>query len=178
MNVLLKKKKLEPPVHHLVQIRQFHGLTNGLVVLDHLIKRGRERSSSNLEQSTDWRRKRIGSGDIRNGGGANKMRRRRVEVTNKWIRMGTQKRLSASGDVKICQNAKTRKVPDGKAKIGLRALVTWLILTESTNFCSGGMVFGKHREVMIPRAIHQNMSVAQSARILAIIANKQNHSQQ
>ncbi|EGN96906.1 hypothetical protein SERLA73DRAFT_140754 [Serpula lacrymans var. lacrymans S7.3] len=41
MNVLLKKKKLEPP---------FHGLTNGLVVLDHLIKRGRERSSSNLEQ--------------------------------------------------------------------------------------------------------------------------------
>ncbi|EGN91104.1 hypothetical protein SERLA73DRAFT_192490 [Serpula lacrymans var. lacrymans S7.3] len=39
-----------PPVHHLVQIRQFHGLTNGLVVLDHLIKRGRERSSSNLEQ--------------------------------------------------------------------------------------------------------------------------------
>ncbi|EGN91112.1 hypothetical protein SERLA73DRAFT_148736, partial [Serpula lacrymans var. lacrymans S7.3] len=28
----------------------FHGLTNGLVVLDHLIKRGRERSSSNLEQ--------------------------------------------------------------------------------------------------------------------------------
>ncbi|EGN91304.1 hypothetical protein SERLA73DRAFT_192378 [Serpula lacrymans var. lacrymans S7.3] len=42
--------KLEPPVHHLVQIRQFHGLTNGLVVLDHLIKRGRERSSSNLEQ--------------------------------------------------------------------------------------------------------------------------------
>ncbi|EGN90968.1 hypothetical protein SERLA73DRAFT_140845 [Serpula lacrymans var. lacrymans S7.3] len=41
MNVLLKKKKLEPPVHHLVQIRQFHGLTNGLVV---------ERSSSNLEQ--------------------------------------------------------------------------------------------------------------------------------
>ncbi|EGN91000.1 hypothetical protein SERLA73DRAFT_128260 [Serpula lacrymans var. lacrymans S7.3] len=42
MNVLLKKKKLEPPVHHLVQIRQFHGLTNGLV--------GRERSSSNLEQ--------------------------------------------------------------------------------------------------------------------------------
>ncbi|EGN91192.1 hypothetical protein SERLA73DRAFT_192448, partial [Serpula lacrymans var. lacrymans S7.3] len=50
MNVLLKKKKLEPPVHHLVQIRQFHGLTNGLVVLDHLIKRGRERSSSNLEQ--------------------------------------------------------------------------------------------------------------------------------
>ncbi|EGN91149.1 hypothetical protein SERLA73DRAFT_192470 [Serpula lacrymans var. lacrymans S7.3] len=45
-----EKKKLEPPVHHLVQIRQFHGLTNGLVVLDHLIKRGRERSSSNLEQ--------------------------------------------------------------------------------------------------------------------------------
>ncbi|EGN91232.1 hypothetical protein SERLA73DRAFT_192427 [Serpula lacrymans var. lacrymans S7.3] len=44
------EKKLEPPVHHLVQIRQFHGLTNGLVVLDHLIKRGRERSSSNLEQ--------------------------------------------------------------------------------------------------------------------------------
>ncbi|EGN91154.1 hypothetical protein SERLA73DRAFT_192466 [Serpula lacrymans var. lacrymans S7.3] len=50
MNVLLKKKNLEPPVHHLVQIRQFHGLTNGLVVLDHLIKQGRERSSSNLEQ--------------------------------------------------------------------------------------------------------------------------------
>ncbi|EGN94893.1 hypothetical protein SERLA73DRAFT_187991 [Serpula lacrymans var. lacrymans S7.3] len=36
--------------HHLVQIRQFHGLTNGLVVLDHLIKQGRERSSPNLEQ--------------------------------------------------------------------------------------------------------------------------------
>ncbi|EGO03635.1 hypothetical protein SERLA73DRAFT_158201 [Serpula lacrymans var. lacrymans S7.3] len=51
MNVLLKKKKLEPPVHHLVQIRQFHGLTNGLVVLDHLIKQGRERTSSNLEQA-------------------------------------------------------------------------------------------------------------------------------
>ncbi|EGN91274.1 hypothetical protein SERLA73DRAFT_192396 [Serpula lacrymans var. lacrymans S7.3] len=45
-----EEKKLEPQVHHLVQIRQFHGLTNGLVVLDHLIKRGRERSSSNLEQ--------------------------------------------------------------------------------------------------------------------------------
>ncbi|EGN91628.1 hypothetical protein SERLA73DRAFT_192196, partial [Serpula lacrymans var. lacrymans S7.3] len=27
-----------------------HGLTNGLVVLDHLVKRGREGSSSNLEQ--------------------------------------------------------------------------------------------------------------------------------
>ncbi|EGN91325.1 hypothetical protein SERLA73DRAFT_192370, partial [Serpula lacrymans var. lacrymans S7.3] len=40
MNVLLEKKELEPPVHHLVQIRQFHGLTNGLVMLDHLIKRG------------------------------------------------------------------------------------------------------------------------------------------
>ncbi|EGN92157.1 hypothetical protein SERLA73DRAFT_191488 [Serpula lacrymans var. lacrymans S7.3] len=50
MNVLLKKKKLEPPVHHLVQIRWFHGLTNRLVVLDHLVKRGRVRSSSSLEQ--------------------------------------------------------------------------------------------------------------------------------
>ncbi|EGN91141.1 hypothetical protein SERLA73DRAFT_192475 [Serpula lacrymans var. lacrymans S7.3] len=50
MNILLKKKKLEPPVHHLVQIRQFHGLTNGLVMLEHLVKRGRERSSPNLEQ--------------------------------------------------------------------------------------------------------------------------------
>ncbi|EGN97927.1 hypothetical protein SERLA73DRAFT_160939 [Serpula lacrymans var. lacrymans S7.3] len=56
MNVLLKKKKLEPPVHHLVQIRQFHGLTNGLVVLDYLIKRGRERSSSNLEQPVATRK--------------------------------------------------------------------------------------------------------------------------
>ncbi|EGO00393.1 hypothetical protein SERLA73DRAFT_160279 [Serpula lacrymans var. lacrymans S7.3] len=146
MNVLLKKKKLEPPVHHLVQIQQFHGLTNGLVVLDHLVKRGRERSSPNLEQSTDWRRKWIGSGDIRNGGGANKMRRRRVEVTKKWIRMGIQKRPSgahgearqrkgskgndksegamqcvASGDVKICRNAEMRKVPNGKAKIWVKA---------------------------------------------------------
>ncbi|EGN91610.1 hypothetical protein SERLA73DRAFT_192206 [Serpula lacrymans var. lacrymans S7.3] len=50
MNVLLKKRKLEPPVHHLVQIRQFHCLTNRLVVLDRLVKRGRERSSPNLEQ--------------------------------------------------------------------------------------------------------------------------------
>ncbi|EGN97966.1 hypothetical protein SERLA73DRAFT_153197 [Serpula lacrymans var. lacrymans S7.3] len=52
MNVLLKKKELDPPVHHLVQIQQFHGLTNGLVVLDHLVKKGslRERSSLNLKQ--------------------------------------------------------------------------------------------------------------------------------
>ncbi|EGN91557.1 hypothetical protein SERLA73DRAFT_128141 [Serpula lacrymans var. lacrymans S7.3] len=50
MNVLLKKKELEPLVHHLVQIPQFHGLTNDLVVLDHLVKQGRERNSSNLEQ--------------------------------------------------------------------------------------------------------------------------------
>ncbi|EGN91779.1 hypothetical protein SERLA73DRAFT_192027 [Serpula lacrymans var. lacrymans S7.3] len=42
----------------------------------------------------DWQRKRIGSSNIRNGGGANKMRRRRVEVMKKWIRMGIQKRPS------------------------------------------------------------------------------------
>ncbi|EGO00919.1 hypothetical protein SERLA73DRAFT_159538 [Serpula lacrymans var. lacrymans S7.3] len=52
----------------------------------------------------DWRRKRIGSGDIRNGGGANKMRRRRVEVMKKWIRMGIQKRPSGG-------NKKERKGP-------------------------------------------------------------------
>ncbi|EGN91258.1 hypothetical protein SERLA73DRAFT_192404 [Serpula lacrymans var. lacrymans S7.3] len=83
------------------------------------------------------------------------MRRRRVEVTEKWIRMGIQKRPSgenkkerkgpmvglgkgrgvremtkskgamqcvASGDVKICQNAKTRKVPNGKAKVSVTGL--------------------------------------------------------
>ncbi|EGO02525.1 hypothetical protein SERLA73DRAFT_158486 [Serpula lacrymans var. lacrymans S7.3] len=116
MNVLLKKKKLEPPVHHLVQIRRFHGLTNGLIVLDHLDKQGRKRSSSNLEQSTDWQRKRIGSGDIRNGGGAKKMRRRRLEVTKRWIRMGIQKQPLASGDAKICQNAETRKILNGKQR--------------------------------------------------------------
>ncbi|EGN91288.1 hypothetical protein SERLA73DRAFT_148614, partial [Serpula lacrymans var. lacrymans S7.3] len=48
--------KLEPVVHHLVQIQRFHGLTNRLVVLDHLVKRGREGSSPNLEQVSPRKR--------------------------------------------------------------------------------------------------------------------------